>query len=173
MYAEKYAKSFKKASYNNIVILIDLSDNADGIANGFFDVVISVDKHIEAYKPIEMIISGMHWGLCGIDYADIFYILKTTPTMKFTYKSIPNIGEKEKLIDFFNRHIKDNKIEGKSQNTMFTFSMSQDCGLEDIEEILIKSTFYEEKGGILWQSKLHNDEKEKRCMVSMLYGVNN
>ena len=120
-----------------------------------------------------MIISSMSWGLCGIDYADIFYMLKSTPTMKFTYKSIQNIGEKDKLIDFLNQHIKDNQIKGKSQNTMFAFSMSKDCGLDYIGEILVKSTFYEDEGNILWQSKLHNDEKEKRCIVSMLYGINN
>lgn len=172
LYAEKHAKLFKKASYKNIVILIDLSDNVDKIPADFFDVIISVDENAEAYKPIEMIISGMHWGLCGIDYADIYSILKTTSIMKFTYKSIQSIGEKDKLIDYLNQHIKDNRIKGKSQNTMFTFYMSQDCGLEDIEEILIKSTFYENEGTILWQSKLNNDEDEKRCIVSMLYGVN-
>ena len=170
--AKKIVDLLKRYSSKSIAILIDISDNSHIKQSNLFDVVISVDKQSEAYKPIEMILSDMYFGTVGLDASSVCYMLYITPKMKFLQTRTEDISEKGAIIETLKSCNKEMKQEQSVQNSMFAFTMSQYAGLEDIEEILTKACIYFNEGEILWQARLNPDEKDKGCMVSMLYGIN-
>ena len=139
-------------------------------ASEMFDLTISVERGDEAYKPIDMLISGIPAGDIGLDFADIMYVAKKSPVMKFAQEKIPKVDQLEQVMVSLQRQLAETGSNDEIKNMMVLYNAPAYCPLEDIEYMDEYLNGLANGGDIIWQIKFH-DEADDRFAVSLLYGV--
>ena len=137
-----------------------------------FDLIISVENFTEAYKPIRALL-GIPAGDIGLDFADIMFVAKEAPVVKFAQESTTNIDELECLISSLEKCVSDNKQVNTPQNMMAYFEVPQYCDFALLEKVAEPLDNNSNGGDIIWQIKFHREENDDRFIVSLLYGAQN
>lgn len=133
--------------------------------------IISTDG-FEPYRPIKMIISDMFCGCCGLDYSCIKYVLDIMTNAKFYKQKYSNLNKMREMILSLGEKIKEDKDENDTINALFLFTLPEETGLENIEEVFVALDNVID-GDVIWQGCLNSDENDESCTITIIYGKGN
>lgn len=135
-----------------------------------FDLIINVHRSPGAYRPVEMLLSDMYTQSIGLDTADVNAVITRTPEMIYYEETITN-EKKIKEIAAKMKAIFERKYGGThTYNGLLFCLLPLSKGLELVENVYGVLTEELIDGDLMVQMGFHDDEDDKRIVLSVMCG---